>query len=806
MPFQLPALRMRNIVIRLMIGVLLIEVAMLGLLVWNSVRVTSRSHEQRFEQMVQEEARMLHDALAPAMALWNQSAWEESIERLKQKGDFVYASLYDHSGQWLAVAGEPPYESSVDSSLRTARSDGRFDLRLPVRYEGELLGQLELGFSVAPVETFIAETRMQNGMLALTTLVLTVAVTVALGLRIARRVGDLQRGALELNSGNLSHRITNRGQDELDHLAATFNQLAGHLEKTRRELGSEHQSLLRETHYLDSLLNSVNAVVYEASVEDMCFTFVSQQAEQLLQYPRDQWLEPGFWLQIVCREDRERLQAALHSAAGKASEFSLDYRVRNRAGSDLWLRQVTSVEMDAQGRDICRGLLLNIDAEKRVEERLSYVANHDFLTGLLNRRRFSEELDHGIELARRYQRHGALLLVDLDQFKYINDTYGHRVGDQFLIQAAKRIESSLRRTDVLARLGGDEFGIILPEAHAGHAEKVARSILQLLSTKVLEYAGNVSNISASIGIALLPQHAEDASALLAKADSAMYMAKKEGRNRYHLYRDDGSDLRAMEEKVHWEQEIRQALEQDRLVLHYLPVVDLANASVVQHKALLRLLDHAGRTVMPSAFMDAAERFALASLLDRWVLRRVLSELRAGIDQGQALRVSMCVSGAALREDAFLAAVKREIATAALPPGSLILEFTEAMAMEDLGRAQHFVETLRAMGCGFALSGFGVAVGAVQYFKHLSVDYVGIDASLIRDLDHDRQNQIVVRAIQELARELGVTTIAEFVEQEAVCAQLRALGVGLGQGYYFAQPSLEPCASLQLQMPAQEAQA
>lgn len=352
MPFHLPALRLRNIVIRLMIGVLVIEVAMLGLLVWNSVRVTSRSHEQRFERMVQEEARMLRDVLAPALATGDQTAWEASIGRMAQQGDFAYAFLHDRSGQWLAAFGERPDETQIDASFAAARHDGVYDIQVPVLHEGETLGLVELGFSIAPVEAFITEIRLQNGMLALTTLVLTVAVTVGLGLRMARRVGALQRGALELKSGNLAHRISERGQDELDHLAATFNQLAGHLEKTQRELGAEHRSLQRETRYLDSLLNSVNAVVYEASVEDMRFSFVSQQAQQLLQYPSERWLEADFWMDIVCREDRERVQAALCSAAGKAGEFCLDYRVRTAAGTPLWLRQVASVEVDAQGRDI----------------------------------------------------------------------------------------------------------------------------------------------------------------------------------------------------------------------------------------------------------------------------------------------------------------------------------------------------------------------------------------------------------------------------------------------------------------------
>jgi len=761
---------------------------MLTTLVWNSVRLISSSHAEVLQHHLTEEANLLANLLAPGLAVNDRAILIDALSLARKEGNIIYALVQNTQGQTMAIIGKVPAQIHTDVKFLTSRSPSVFDIEANISLAQQQLGVLKIGYSTAYVESLISKTRIQNTAIALIELALSILFTLAVGYFLTRSLRKLEEGARALSRDELDHRIVLNTHDEIGDLARSFNELASHLAQTRTALFEEHQALEQKSEQLQSLMDSVNAVIIEAYPAECRFQYVSRDAENLLGYPVEDWHGAEFLKTHIHPDDLEYFDQQIQLHAKGPATLSFDYRMFHRNGKIVDIRSINTVNYDDSGRLICRGLMLDITEQKQNEKRIAYLAEHDALTGLFNRRRFQEELERSLDYSERFQQESALMFIDLDQFKYINDTMGHQAGDEYLCMVAQRLADSLRKVDILGRLGGDEFGIILPNTSHEEVEHVAAQVLQHLATAKEGVDSLRAPVTASIGIVLFPQHGTIAGELLAKADAAMYSAKDKGRNTFHIYSDSDKQLLAMHAKLQWEQRIRQALDEDRFILHYQPVYHLESRTITHYEVLLRMDDGDGGLIPPSAFLDIAERFGLIRDIDRWVLSKAIEVQGQSCRNGQPVSLAINLSGRHFGDPQVLEWIRHFIQQSAADPTRLIFEITETAAVENISQAVRFTDSLHALGCRIALDDFGIGFSSFHYLKHLPVDMIKLDGSFVRQLERDKFDQVFIKSMSDMARGLGITSTAEFVETEGVINILIELGVDMGQGYHLARPA------------------
>lgn len=434
----------------------------------------------------------------------------------------------------------------------------------------------------------------------------------------------------------------------------------------------------------------------------------------------------------------------------------------------------------------------DITRHRQLEARLVRLAARDSLTGLVNREYFQRELQRELARAKEAGDQGSLLFLDLDDFKDVNDTLGHREGDNILRRVGEIIAQGRSENEVVARLGGDEFAVLLPGTDALKARHIAESILSRLREGVLHVRGHLISLRASIGIATYPRPAAEVDDVLINADLAMYTAKRSGGNRASVYAEHHNARQQAESRLEWEQNVRAALRENRFVLHWQPVLALRERKVWGYELLLRMITREGDIIGPGQFLPTVEKTPLIYEIDRWVIRQAIHSLarfplaRAGV---RCLHVNL--SGKAFSDSDLLPLIGRELAATGVDPSMLVLEITETAAIEDVHRARNFMDALRAVGCRFALDDFGVGFSTFASLRQLPVDYLKIDGTFIRNLTTDPVNQHLVRAIVEVARALGKRTTAEYIPDEATLRMLVEYGVDYGQGYYIGRPRPMP---------------
>lgn len=416
---------------------------------------------------------------------------------------------------------------------------------------------------------------------------------------------------------------------------------------------------------------------------------------------------------------------------------------------------------------------------------LLFLAERDSLTGLYNRHYFRHELQRRLDEAMRGGAAGALLLFDLDEFKLVNDSFGHRVGDELLIMVASEVGRQIRRNETLCRLGGDEFVVIIPAAAESEVAIFAQRIVQVLGNLRFEAGGQPVRISCSAGVALYPSHAADAEALLACADAAMYEAKQRGKNTWQMYRPERDSAEINLALLTWRERINAALECDLFRLVYQGIYAMPSRRLAHVEALIRIYEEpSGILVTPNQFIPIAERSGQIVDIDRWVIRKSIQQLKAHPDMPS---IAINVSGRTFDDPTIPGYIAEQLREHGVAPKRLIVELTETAALSDLADAERFIRQLRDLGCHICLDDFGSGFASFAYLKHIASDTIKIDGMFIRDLPNDEQNQVFVKAMIEVARGLGVTTIAECVEDEATLLLLGEYGIDYVQGYHFCRP-------------------
>ncbi|MDH5518268.1 MAG: EAL domain-containing protein [Gammaproteobacteria bacterium] len=438
----------------------------------------------------------------------------------------------------------------------------------------------------------------------------------------------------------------------------------------------------------------------------------------------------------------------------------------------------------------------DVTKTRELSKRLSWQASHDALTGLVNRREFDRVLSLLHEDAREHKNQHALLYLDLDQFKLVNDTCGHIAGDELLRQLAVLLEDSIRGSDTLARLGGDEFGLLLDQTSIDKAKVVANNLREIIKKFRFAWEEKVFEIGVSIGVSAITELSESASEILTYADIACYAAKDHGRNRVHVYGADDAEMSKRHGQMHQVGIITQALKEGRFHLYSQEMRSISNPGFCHKEMLIRMLDEDGAILAPGSFLPAAERYNLMPEIDRWVIRQCFSSLNdimlPSISEASRDQVlfNINLSGASLNDDNLLEYILTEADHYGIRCQHICFEITETIAIANLVATRKLIKQLKARGFLFALDDFGSGVSSFAYLKNLDVDFLKIDGMLVKDIVCDPVSYSMVSAINQIGHVMGILTIAEFVENDDILKKLNEIGVDFAQGYGVSMP--EPC--------------
>ncbi|AWF83327.1 response regulator receiver protein [Microbulbifer sp. A4B17] len=431
-------------------------------------------------------------------------------------------------------------------------------------------------------------------------------------------------------------------------------------------------------------------------------------------------------------------------------------------------------------------VLRDTSAARRVSTRLMWQSSHDALTRLPNRQFFESELQSQLSLCVDKRQHHVLLYLDVYQFKVINDTLGFVAGDQLLVQLVELIKRCLSSDDLFARVGSDEFAILLRDCTLEEGGRVVARLRDSVQNFSFHWEGNDSRVAVSIGVVGVDHFTSSASQLLASANDACCSAREQGRNRVKLFGDSRKVLEKRRETT-WVAEIHAALREDRLMLYRQPVVSLkGDRSVHHYEILVRMRGRDGGVISPGLFLPAAERYGLIEEVDRWVIRRVFDymaqEQRLGMG---GINYAVNISGISLGDETFADFVLQSLSDAGVTPSRVQFEITETSAINNLERALIFIHKLRAAGCSFALDDFGRGVSSLAYLRQLPVDFLKIDGSFVRNMLEDEIDSAMVSTIDHLAKRMGISTIAEYVESPELMDRLSQMGVDYAQGFGIA---------------------
>jgi diguanylate cyclase (GGDEF)-like protein/PAS domain S-box-containing protein len=462
-----------------------------------------------------------------------------------------------------------------------------------------------------------------------------------------------------------------------------------------------------------------------------------------------------------------------------------------RDGNELYIESTAAPIRDPFG-NVTGGVLVfhDVSESRELNRRLSYAASHDVLTELVNRREFEQRLERALKSAKARETSYAVLYLDLDQFKIVNDACGHNAGDALLKQIGSLLKSKIRWRDTLARLGGDEFGVLLESCTMDEALRTAEALRENIADYRFTWDDRAFRLGVSIGVVPITAATDDVASLLSAADSACAAAKDAGRNRVYNYQENDIDLMKRRKEMQWAARISNALDENRFELFRQTIQPLQpNAEHGAHyELLIRMRDEQGQLIAPGLFIAAAERYGLMTAIDRWVIAQAFTWLVSEADERE--RLSLCainLSGQSLADEKFLPFVIEQFKRSGLSGSCICFEITETAAIASYSQANRFIHALKELGCRFALDDFGTGLSSFGYLKHFPVDFLKIDGSFVKEILHDPIDREMVRSINEIGHLTGKQTIAEFAENTEIITMLRGMGIDYAQGYGVSEP-------------------
>ena len=784
--------------LKLIVASVLIEVIMLGIMVTNSVRLMEEHVLSQAQARLTEVKTLLNASLSAALAQRDYGTMDSVLRQVRRKKGLTYLVVFDDNNRIVASSGWPDNQPvpPLDTGLNIATAGTLYNTEIPVQIDGVDYGRVQFGVSTEFLRTARANIFHQSMLIAGLEILFSISLLTITGFWLTRNLSILMRATENIAQGHYDTRLKIIGHDEIASLSEAFNMMSmavrnriHALEESENLQRTYRQEVDEERARLASLLSAMN--------QGILFVGIQNKVKYYNPAFLRMWMIPDTE-NLVGREatDVLSLSANVLSQPDHFSRFLLDVTTTHQVSENFEInmadgRVITQISYpvrDADTRLIGRlWVYEDITKARHSAEQLIYLAERDSLTGLYNRRRFQDELSRFIIDAERRKSVGALLFFDLDEFKYINDTFGHAAGDSMLIRIAGEVGKLVRANEIFGRLGGDEFAILMTDTDRRQVEHLAERVVRAIAQIPFRFNAQNLRLTTSIGIALYPEHAANAEELIGHADAAMYQAKAAGKNGWRVYRADIDTSQAMVTRLSWNDRISDALDNNRLILHFQGVYHAREAARLSHlEVLVRMLDPAapGGVIMPGHFIPYAEKSGKILDIDRWVLKESIRLLASSSDM-PALAVN--ISGRSFDEPSLPHYISELLQEHHVDPDRLLIELTETSAVTDLQDAQRFIEALRRTGCTVCLDDFGTGFSSFAYLKHLNADILKIDGLFIRDLTNNHDNQIFVRAIVDVARGLRKTTIAEFVEDGETLAMLNTFGVDFVQGYYLDIP-------------------
>ncbi len=607
----------------------------------------------------------------------------------------------------------------------------------------------------------------------------------------------LAKNAYNQVRGKLVKQHHARYQDEIDIAGDSAIELSHTLERLNHEVQNKTERLMKhsdelssERDFLTAIMNSAQVIILTQDCDGSILT-INEQGCDFIGVKNYQRGSRYFSDIFMTTEEDDELQHALtRIKIGMISSYRHDAGSLSSDGNE---RTISWIHSHLPGRPfpnvpVLLSVGLDITDRETAKQRLTWLASHDPLTKLYNRRSFQIEFEKILTLAERYHHHTSLLFFDLDHFKLINDSSGHQAGDALLQMVAKKLREITRSSDLVARLGGDEFGIVIPESDIHDAMLFADKLLEELKQVSVPLKGSSYRISASIGIVTYPLHGANFQELLSNADLAMYQAKEAGRNCWHVFLDSEQAREQLSAKVTWKDRIERALAEDRMTLYFQPIMHIASSEISHYEVLIRMIGRDGTIIMPGEFISVAERTGLIHQINRYVLEASIEKLASLKGLEKPITLSINLSGRVIDDPQLLKQLTHLLSNHDVDPQHLVFELTETAALADVNAAEHLMTELQALGCRFALDDFGVGFSSFYYLRELPLDIVKIDGSFIKQLPSNPKDQVFVKALTEMAHALGKETVAEFVEDQSTLNLLADLGVVYAQGYYIGRPS------------------
>jgi diguanylate cyclase (GGDEF)-like protein/PAS domain S-box-containing protein len=901
--------------LQIIIGAVAIQVAMVSVLVWNTTQQIRNSHAELLARSAEQQSALMTSALVSGLAYSDSAVLQEVLGLVADERDLEYVVVLDARENRLAQIGAPP--ASLPPPIDGVRIlPGRVQITREITLEGQILGTLGVAYATTSVDVLTEAVGRRNVVLGIVVLCLSILAAVTFALMVTRRLRRLKEGAHAMREGNLAHRIAAGTNDELGDVAHSLNALAVELEHSHSTLHQQNLRLNRSVERLESLLEGVNAILWEADPQTGEWHFMSGDTHVILGVPASRMYDAESRGRLVHPDDLQRLRHAYRTAA--TLPRPVDYRFHHGSGDWIWLRDIVSSAMDNEDRPVLRGLTLDVTVHKRAEmaleesearyrevldhisevifrtdahgrwtmlnpaweeltgftvkeslgrpvsefvvaedrpcidafctplilghrlfdrdeiriatrdgghrwvsiyarsaldeqrkvsatfgtliditerkhaeEEIRRLAFYDSLTALPNRSLLHDRLGQAVAGAHRNRRNGAVLFIDLDNFKDINDTLGHEVGDNLLRQVAQRMLETMREADTLARLGGDEFVVVLNDLHpdparaAAQAEALGRKLIAVLA-EPYRLGERERHCTPSIGVTLFGEEETTPDELLRQADLAMYRAKAAGRNTLSFFAPEMR--RAAEERSALEADFRKALRNGDFFLHYQPYVN-DSGEIRGAEVLLRWHHPQRGRVPPMDFIPVAEQTGLIVELGQWVLESACRRLAdwARDERFAHLDLAVNVSAFQFRHPNFVEQVAGLLQKTGAPAGKLTLELTESLLLEDTQAVMERMNALCRLGVTFALDDFGTGYSSLSYLKRLPLSKLKIDQAFVRDILVDPNDAAIAEMIISLSKTLRLEVIAEGVETPEQLDFLKSRGCRCFQGYLFGHP-------------------
>lgn len=583
--------------------------------------------------------------------------------------------------------------------------------------------------------------------------------------------------------------------DEIGLLSGSVFDLSLQLENLNLQVDNKTKGLIdrsnelaKEKEFISGLLETTQAIILTQDINGK-IKMLNSKGWSLIAYGANSIIDSSF-------DDILMNNGLKRESVEKINEIRIGEREYYHHESEIhcssalrciisWYHSLLTIRGDDGAVMLSVGI--DITERKAAEEQLEWIADHDPMTGLYNRRRFQIDMERILSIARKYERSGALLYFDVDHFKYLNDSQGHQAGDQMLTLISEKLKTILKQPDMIARLGGDEFAVVLAEADEEVAVKVAQRICDSVRSIENNMLGGTYKISVSVGVVMFPNDGFNIPDLMANADLAMYQAKEKKRGSYHLFSSSDQVRERVNQLILRKERIESAIEEDRFILYFQPIMNVRTGEIQRYETLIRMLEKDGTIQFPDSFIPEAEQLGIIDEIDCLVLKKAIQAIGDFVAEGFDISLSVNLSGTAMDNPELLVLIQELLQQYKVEPSRLIIEITETAAVSDIAGAERLMREIKELGCRFALDDFGVGFSSFFYLKQLPVDFVKLDGMFIRQLPHSDEDQIFVKALNEMAHGLGKQTVAEFVENEKILETLKKYDVDYAQGYYIGKP-------------------